>query len=126
MKKVVIGIGSNVELRDKRVEDAISFLETQFTDTKASVAYNTLPEGNALHQYTNAVLEGLTEMSEAEVSAMLKEYELTNGRTPELKAQDIVTIDLDLTVYDDKILRPDDFKSLYFTIGYNQIKNAER
>ena len=65
-------------------------------------------------------------MSEAEVSAMLKEYELTNGRTPELKAQDIVTIDLDLTVYDDKILRPDDFKSLYFTIGYNQIKNAER
>ena len=126
MKKVVIGIGSNVELRDKRVEDAISFLETQFTDTKVSTAYDTLPEDNALHQYTNAVLEGLTEMSEAEVSAMLKEYELNNGRTPELKAQDIVTIDLDLTVYDDKILRPDDFKSLYFTIGYNQIKNAER
>ncbi|MDE6644286.1 MAG: 2-amino-4-hydroxy-6-hydroxymethyldihydropteridine diphosphokinase [Muribaculaceae bacterium] len=125
MKQVVIGIGSNVEPRDKRVKDAISFLEIKFSDTKVSTAYNTEPEGNALYQYTNAVLQGFTDLSEAEVSTMLKEYELSNGRTPELKARDIVPIDLDLTVYDGKILRPNDFKSKYFTIGYNQIKNAE-
>lgn len=122
MKQVVIGIGSNVESRDKRVDEAIVFLKSRFTNIKTSTAYDTQPEGNALHQYTNAVLEGFTDMSESEVLALLKEYEFANGRTPELKAREFVPIDLDLTIYDGKILRPDDFNSLYFTIGYNQIK----
>lgn len=122
MKKVVIGIGSNVESRDSNVADAIKWLESVLESVTASTVYATQPEGDARYPYANAVVAGLTDKSQSDFTSLLKDYESACGRTPELKALDIVPVDLDLVVYDDAVLRPGDFQARYFTIGYNQIE----
>lgn len=122
MKKVVIGIGSNVESRDANVADAIAWLKSVLDSVTASTVYPTQPEGSARYPYANAVVAGMTDRSQSEITAMLKAYEAGLGRTPELKALDIVPVDLDLVVYGCDVLRPGDFEARYFTIGYNQIE----
>lgn len=122
MKKVIIGIGSNVEPRELNVTDAIGWLGTVLDSLEASTVYATRPEGSARYPYANAVVAGLTDLSKSEITAMLKDYEIARGRTPRFKALDIVPVDLDLVVYDGEVLRPGDFDALYFTLGYNQIE----
>lgn len=122
MKKVIIGIGCNVEPRENGVEEAIGWLGTVLVGMTASAVYVTRPEGTARYPYANAVVAGMTDLSKSDLTAMLKDYETAHGRTPRLKALDIVPVDLDLVVYDGDVLRPGDFEALYFTIGYNQIE----
>ena len=51
----------------------------------------------------------------------LKELERNQGRTPELKIQGIVPIDIDVVIWNDEIVRMRDYEQDYFSQGYRQL-----
>ena len=120
-RRVIIGIGSNTADRHAMMHQAVAFLVTVLDRTVVSEIYPTEPEGQACHPYLNAVIMGETDLEREALCKILKSYEQANGRTDSGKLQDIVPIDLDLVVDGDEVLRPEDFKRQYFTIGYNRI-----
>ncbi len=122
MKQAVISIGSNAEDRGFRVQQAIEFLMGHFTGVSVSDVYGT----EAWNQpgapgYFNAVFVGRTTADENSVIALLKGYEQEQGRTMTAEANGIVTIDLDLVMWDGRILRGNDFERPYFNVGYRQL-----
>ena len=61
-----------------------------------------------LSPFSNQLAQCETMLSPEEVRAVLKQIEKDNGRMPEDKQQGIVKLDIDLLMYDDTILKPDD------------------
>lgn len=120
-RRVVIGLGSNTENRYAMMHEAVAYLVSMLENVTVSEIYPTEPECDARHQYLNAVLTGETDTGRDELTEVLKNYERIQGRTEDGKLRDIIPIDLDLVVYGDEVLRPDDFKRRYFTTGYRQL-----
>lgn len=54
-----------------------------------------------------------TQLSSEELIARFKQIERENGRTLESKDQGVVPLDIDLLMYDDFILKPEDLKKEY-------------
>lgn len=120
-RRVVIGLGSNTADRHAMMHEAVAYLVGMLENVIVSEIYPTEPECEAKHPYLNAVVSGETDLGRDELSEAMKNYERRNGRTDEGKLRDIIPIDLDLVVYGEDVLRPDDFKREYFTTGYRQL-----
>lgn len=114
---IAIGIGSNTPDGAAQVDAACRWLATTFADVRCSESYLTPGVGVrcAGMTYRNAVATARTPLSADEVTRMLKEYESSHGR---VKGSKEVTIDLDLVIYDDRLIRPVDFARSYFQQGY--------
>ncbi len=114
---IAIGIGSNTPDGAAQVDAACRWLATAFADVRYSESYLTPGVGVrcAGMTYRNAVATARTPLSADEVTRMLKEYESSHGR---VKGSKEVTIDLDLVIYDDRLIRPVDFARSYFQQGY--------
>lgn len=119
-KFIAISIGSNVPDAQIRVADACLWLKKTFSGVKCSECYSTygIGERSAGKTYTNAVAVATTTLSADDVTTLTKRYEKSTGR---IHGDLQVPIDLDLVVYDDIILRPDDFEQDYFKLGYRQL-----
>lgn len=74
--------------------------------------------------YVNSVAKGHTSLSADDIRQALKEYERNMGRTPEAKAQGIVTIDLDLLSHGDIILKPKDLQQEYVLRGLRELESV--
>lgn len=121
---VVIGIGSNTADAPERVAKAMEWLDRTFGITSRSSIYSTPAERGASGTYFNAVAVITSGLTHAELNSLLKGYEFANGRTPAAKAAHIVTIDLDIVIYGQTILRPADISANYFLLGYEEIKQS--
>lgn len=119
---VYIGLGSNTSDRIERINHAFDWLSSWLDDIRFSSIYPTEPEGDdAWNEYVNAVACGKTDLTVEKITAILKCYETANGRTAELKKKDIITIDLDLVIDGDTVIRDRDLKRYYFLKGYNEL-----
>lgn len=125
MHAIIISIGSNTAEKHRNVEAAIQWLSGWTVPRKQSSVYESQPEGNCAgkvrYTYANAVFCALTSHSREEIEAKLKKYEADCGRTPQMKAFGIVPIDLDLVVFDNHMLRPNEMDRNYFRRGYDEI-----
>lgn len=123
--RAVIGIGSNTADSKVNVEAAIAWCAGYFSAVDYSSVYSTRPYGAKAcavgYDYTNAVVIAITDMEAADVNDALKHYETEHGRDSGSRASGIVTIDLDLVIYDDKVLRPQEINREYFAKGYNEL-----
>ena len=63
-----------------------------------------------LSPFSNQLALFKTTFSAEEVRSILKQIEKENGRMPEDKAQGVVKLDIDLLIYDNTILKPDDME----------------
>lgn len=119
---VVIGIGSNAGDATFNVQQAIEWLLERLSKASVSPVYQTEAFGKPdAAPYTNAVLTGSTDLPLDEFVASLKEYERTFGRDFAARANDIVPVDLDVVMWEGRILRPTDFSRSYFNIGYRHL-----
>ena len=118
---LVVGIGSNVIDQEYKVQQAIEALCSMFKRAKFSDAYKSPPLSGVGDHYTNAVFAGVTSMSMADVTDFLKQTEVDAGRDAVSRAEGRVDIDLDLVIWDGRIVRPKDFGRIYFNIGYRQL-----
>lgn len=116
-----IGIGSNSADRETQVRQAIEFICGRLADCKVSSTYDSPAVSGDGTTYTNAVIHGRTNMTADQLVTFLKDYESLQGRVAGEEAKGSVVIDLDLVIYDSRILRPRDFERHYFNHGYAEL-----
>ena len=117
-----ISIGSNAPEREKYVERAIEHLRNHLTKCSVSSIYETDAINGKDAPYLNAVLYGQTSLNVASLVKFLKDWETEEGRSRDMVAGDgCVLIDLDLVIFNSRILRPKDFERHYFNIGYREL-----
>lgn len=116
---VVLSVGSNCS-REK-VSDALSWLSEILDDFHSSELYRTPSIHGDGVPYVNAVVVGHTGLTEDELNLRLKKYEVDNGRDDACRQAGIVPVDIDIVIWDSKILRLRDFRHDFFQIGYRQL-----
>ena len=120
--KAVLVIGSNIGNRVENIKKAICFLENYCMIIRQSGVYESKDCLGSGKRYMNCVLELETLLNEDILSAEIKKYELSAGRTIEGKKRGEVAIDIDIVIWENTILRPSDFNSLYFKLGFTKLK----
>ncbi len=120
--EVVMGLGSNHGDRATALSHASHLLSTVLSEYRCSAFYETPAIGtHAYGTYLNAVAIGQTTMAAADLDAKLKSLELAAGRDAAARERGEVPLDIDIVIYDSRILRPRDFSQSFFRIGYNQL-----
>ncbi|MEE9413107.1 MAG: 2-amino-4-hydroxy-6-hydroxymethyldihydropteridine diphosphokinase [Methylococcales bacterium] len=104
MSSVYISIGSNVE-RESNVRKALKMLNQRFNTLHCSSIYETLPVGFSGALFYNLVAMFYTDLSPAEVVTTLKNIEDQCGRDRTQQKFSNRSVDLDLLLYDDLILK---------------------
>lgn len=121
MKGIYLSLGSNYGDRAGNVERALLRMEEMLTDFRKSEVYETKAVHGFGPAYYNAVVFGNTEWDYARFNDFLKGYERECGRTQDAIMRNEVVIDIDIVVWDGKIIRPTDFSREFFQIGYREV-----
>lgn len=118
MHSAVLCIGSNVESARVKIEDAICRLRHSgvYVEETSDIYTVNMP-------YYNCVVRVATTLDADTLVTLTKTIERDMHRTKEMKAISIVPIDLDLVVFDEKVLRIPDYETDYFKKGYAQIRH---
>ncbi|MDE7420649.1 MAG: 2-amino-4-hydroxy-6-hydroxymethyldihydropteridine diphosphokinase [Muribaculaceae bacterium] len=117
----IFSIGSNCGNRHANVSEGLKWLSMHLMDFRSSSIYATPDCHGGVKEYFNAVAIGTTNESPENLEQLCKQYELSCGRNDEMRKSGNVPIDIDLVVYGDKVIRPNDFKREFFRIGYEMI-----
>ncbi|MCM8830484.1 MAG: 2-amino-4-hydroxy-6-hydroxymethyldihydropteridine diphosphokinase [Candidatus Omnitrophica bacterium] len=106
MAKVYIAIGSNKGNRVRNVITALKKMEKGLTIKKISPFFTTPPEEGADGGFfINSVIEVETKLSPENLLIFLKEIEKGMGRKFPHKTGDKRTIDLDIILYGNKVIK---------------------
>ncbi|MBD5270786.1 MAG: 2-amino-4-hydroxy-6-hydroxymethyldihydropteridine diphosphokinase [Bacteroides sp.] len=118
-----IGLGSNSPDREEQIKNAIDHIQGLLADSHVSQTYETEAVNGLDAPYLNAVIHGRSPLNAADLTAFLKDWEKRQGRSFDSNENDahIVVIDLDLVIFDSRILRPRDFDRHYFNKGYSEL-----
>jgi len=110
MVRAFIGVGSNINPAEN-VRNAIQLLSKKVNILGISTVYQTQPEGGLKQPlYYNCVVEIETKASPEELkNRVLRKIEKDLGRKRSRDEYASRTIDLDLILYDDLVLKNDDF-----------------
>ncbi|MDE6649890.1 MAG: 2-amino-4-hydroxy-6-hydroxymethyldihydropteridine diphosphokinase [Muribaculaceae bacterium] len=119
--EAVFSVGSNCGDRVDHVEKGLKWLSSVLFDCRCSHIYATPDCHGSCCEYMNAVVKGSTSLTPRELENMCKEYEISMGRDDSARKAGNVPVDIDLVVYDNRILRKKDFSSEFFIIGYSCI-----
>ena len=74
-----------------------------------------------LSPFSNQVASFETKLSAEEVKVILKQIEHDLGRRPEEKSQGVIRIDIDLLMYDDCVLKPQDMERDFVIEGLKSL-----
>ncbi len=100
-----LGLGSNIENKERHINKAISLLRKFCTVQKISPLYLTEPIGvKDQAWFLNCVIEIDTDLAPTTFLSKIKAIELSLGRKTEIK-NGPRTIDIDILFYDDLVLR---------------------
>ena len=72
----------------------------------------------ALRPYLNMVLTIETSLCREELEKHLKQMEINAGRDAECRRRGDVPLDIDIVVFDGRVIRPRDFNSGFFRKGF--------
>lgn len=113
MNKGLISIGSNKN-RDNNLANCQRILKTMFPDIVFSNISVTKPYGNNYrYNFINQLAFIHTHKTREEIISLLKSLEKDMGRTLSDKKKGIVIIDLDLVIWNNEILKPEDMERNY-------------
>ncbi len=121
MNSIVLSIGSNSRDRQWQIEHAIEWLNKHFSNIKMSSIYNSEADNHRDADYLNVVIKGDCKLDFETIYQKVKEYENVCGRTPASKLTGNVPMDLDIIIWNGKIIRPTDFTKAYFQKGWTEI-----
>ena len=114
-------IGSNY-YRTAYMTYARNDLMKHFPDIRFSPEMETEAIGDRfLSPFSNQVASFETALSAEEVRAILKQIESDHGRLPTDKSHGIVKMDIDLLMYDDCVLKPQDLERDFVVKGLNSL-----
>ncbi len=104
MPRGYISIGSNIE-REKNIFSSLRALEKQFGKLHVSSIFETEPVGFTGDPFYNLVVGFDSELDVQAVAKILREIEMQHGRTRNSHKFSARTLDLDLLLYGDLILK---------------------
>lgn len=123
--KIWISVGSNVPDAERKITIALQRLSELDFLLKSSSLYRTHALNRVDPDYINGVVSIQTVLGYEDINRRLKDIEISLGRSPESKKKGRVEIDLDIVVFDDKVIRDKDFLQDYFKKGYEELLNSE-
>ena len=105
------------------MEEARKALMKLFPNIRFSKEMTTEAIGDKfLSLVSNQVAKLETSLTIEEIRNLLKKIEKDNGRLPEDKEQGIVKLDIDLLMYDDLTLKPNDMEKDYVLEGISSLQ----
>lgn len=106
----VISLSSNFEA-EQNIVKAKLLLKQKFPDVCFSAQIATTPFGVGYKSdFQNIVARFSCAEQQEEINCLLKQMEIEQGRTPELKAQKIVPVDLDIILWNGAVVRNDYYR----------------
>ena len=124
-REALFCIGSNCGDREGNVDAALVWLSGILADFRHTPVYATPDCHGGARKYMNAVAVGCTCLEAPELERLCKDYECAAGRDAEAREAGNVPIDIDIVVFDGKILREKDFGCEFFKKGYKWLLNLE-
>lgn len=111
--KYIVCIGSNYNRREN-----LTFARQKLTESFSSICFAPELETKPLFfknpaLFSNQVALFYSDKDEETVRKMLKNIEQRSGRRPEDKKEEKVCLDIDMLLYDNKILKPEDWQRGY-------------
>lgn len=123
MHHCLLCIGSNYKysshLRSARTALKAAFPDIRFGKEMVTEAIG----GKWLSPFGNQLAKFTTSLGAEEVRYLLKQMEKDHGRLPEDKEQGIVKLDIDLLMYDEEVLKPEDIQRDFVKKGWKNDKN---
>ena len=120
MNDCIVGIGSNIEA-DYHIAEMLKLLSARVQIVQVSQMVQTKPIGiTAQSDFTNGAVRILTDMDKEELTLFLKQLEDQLGRDRSQKKFGPRNIDLDILIWDNKVVDPD-----YFTREFLRKSAAE-
>ena len=117
----ILCIGSNYD-RTAYMAYARNDLMKHFPDIRFSPEMETEAIGDRfLSPFNNQVASFETSLSAEEVRTILKQIENDHGRLPSDKSHGIVKMDIDLLMYDDQVLKPQDLERNFVVDGLKSL-----
>ncbi len=114
MKRIIIGMGSNHQAPEA-TRKAKKLIERAFGEAVYSHEAYTKAVGIPSDDFLNCLFAIHTDESAEAVDAKLKAIERACGNTPDLRAKNIVVMDLDILLYADQRLHTKDWQRPYVT-----------
>lgn len=121
--RVILSLGSNYN-EQQNMTFAVEQLKRLFLSIRFSESYYTEPVGSSysIGNYLNLVAIAYTGYSVDEIKPMLKEIEAAAGRSPQLKAEGKIPLDVDLVKWSDQVLKPADLQQDYVLRGLSDLQ----
>ncbi|SUB88657.1 2-amino-4-hydroxy-6-hydroxymethyldihydropteridinediphosphokinase [Porphyromonas macacae] len=123
INRVIISLGSN-EDPQSRLPKACMLIKRLIPEIRYSPAMETEPIDcpDSKNFFTDIIAVGFTPMSIGMLQKRLKEIECLLGRkSREKRTPGVVEIDVDLLLWNNKCLKPEDFKRPYISIGLEHL-----
>ncbi len=121
MNIAVLSLGSNSLDKESQMKNAIKQMKQLFENVVVSEIYEVPAHNGKDAPYLNSVMVVRTTMSKEKTNECLKQWEIKCGRTPESKLQGVISIDLDIVVWNGDIVRPVDYSRSYVSFGISQL-----
>ena len=118
---VVLSLGSNYGDREEAVASAIRIMSNALAMARNSTVYTTPPLSGIGEPYANAVIAGEWDGELSDLEQLSKQTEIKFGRTGERRRLHQVPLDIDIVMFDGKVIRPADFGYAFFQTGYRQL-----
>lgn len=120
MNKLTICLGSNQGDRQENILQALEALTVKgVAITERSEIYPALCHAGLGAEFLNTVVRAETTRSLDECERIAKQIEAALGR--DRSTPGCVSVDVDIVLFNDKKVRPDDFVRTHFQRGYKQI-----
>ncbi|MDO5571906.1 MAG: 2-amino-4-hydroxy-6-hydroxymethyldihydropteridine diphosphokinase [Bacteroidales bacterium] len=122
MNNILVSLGSNVSQSVNILNDAILKIKDMASEARFSSVYETDPEGEHKHsKYKNCIGEMSTNLDYDNLKDLFKNMEVTAGRKPEMKINGIVPLDIDIVIWNQKVIRPKDLSMEYIKQGLMEL-----
>lgn len=104
MTRIYISLGSNIE-RERHIRAGLDALQAEFGELQVSRVFESEAVGFNGRPFYNLVVGADTEQPLATLCQRLRAMEFAHGREPDAKKFAPRTLDLDLLLYGDRIIR---------------------
>lgn len=124
MHDVTVCIGSNTEQRLHNINMAVIQLENLFCNSHLESSIYECPSHTGTGaDYLNMVISGYTEFDYTVFYRRCKMIEHDAGRTEGSKSTGVMPLDIDIVVWDGRIMRPYDYERPHFQTGFREISH---
>lgn len=119
----VLCLGSNVADREPIISRAIARLEALCSITDSSCIYEAPDDSGLGGPYLNVVLSVIPDLTYEDFRLRLKEMECDFGRNEHSKSIGCMPLDVDIIIWDGKIVDRYQYSREYFQKGFRELQS---